>query len=135
MGPTRSDGVAAGDRAAVTLQPPGGPRAPGAASGPRSDPSTAGVDRASVEASLGFHAADRAGDREQIDRIVSQLNDMLSAVNNRIRFSVSDAGGPVQVVVVDRDTGEVVKKIPTDRAIQAGANLDELVGLTVDETR
>ncbi len=133
MGPTRSEGVALESRAAAAPQQPTGPRAPGAASGPRPHPSTSGGDHANVE-DVDLDVAGRVGDREQIDKIVSQLNQLLSAVNHQIRFSSSSDAGGMQVLVVDRATGEVVKKIPSDRALQAGANLDELVGLTLDQT-
>ena len=49
MGPTRSEGVALESRAAAAPQQPTGPRAPGAASGPRPHPSTSGGDHANVE--------------------------------------------------------------------------------------
>lgn len=76
--------------------------------------------------------AGAAANGEETKKIAEKLNDVLSVVNNKIRFKVVD--DHIQVQIVDPKTNQVVKTLPPDKAEELFEHLDSLVGLVVDES-
>lgn len=77
-------------------------------------------------------AARLTDDPERVERIVAHLNEVLSAVNNKIRFRVVD--DRTMIEIVDPESGEVLKTIPPGRAAGTGPDPSALTGLLVDQT-
>ena len=72
---------------------------------------------------------DAAEVRQTLQEAVSMLNQQVNANNRGLGFHVDEAvGGPV-VTVRSADTGEVVRQIPNETAVNVAHNIERMKGL------
>ena len=64
-----------------------------------------------------------AESRESLDRAVAHLNDYVQSIQRDLHFYVDKASGRSVVTVVDQNTQEVVRQIPSDVALRLARNL------------
>ena len=77
-------------------------------------------------------AAQRApGSLDQLKEAVKATNDFVSLVNNSVEFSMDDDTGVTVVKVVDKETKEVVRQIPSEEMLAIAKALDTVQGLLV----
>ena len=69
--------------------------------------------------------------REQLKEAVKATNDFVSLVNNAVEFSLDDDTGITVVKVVDKNTKEVVRQIPSEEMLAIAKALDTVQGLLV----
>jgi flagellar protein FlaG len=62
---------------------------------------------------------------EQLDAAVSKLNDYVQNVQRTLSFSVDKDTGTTVVKVIDTQTNELVRQIPTEQMLKLAADLDE----------
>lgn len=62
---------------------------------------------------------------ERVHQAVARLNDYVQSLHRDIRFSVDDDSGRAVVRVVDRDTQEVIRQIPSELALRLARNLNQ----------
>ena len=67
-------------------------------------------------------------DAAEVKEAVKQLNSQLEHSARSIRFQIDDTTNKIQVFVVDKETGEIVRKIPPEASIRLAAN-GELSGI------
>ena len=63
---------------------------------------------------------------------IQSLNDMMSALDRNINFSVDPGTGKDVVRVTDTNTGETIRQIPAQETLTFIQNLDKMVGLLFD---
>lgn len=72
----------------------------------------------------------QAASKEKLEEAASQIQDFVGSINNVIKFSVEEeTGGSLMVKVVDHQTEEVIRQIPSEEAIRIAKTLDQLKGL------
>ncbi|RLW67700.1 MAG: hypothetical protein B6D71_15945 [gamma proteobacterium symbiont of Stewartia floridana] len=78
----------------------------------------AGVDVKSTS-SVELQATQRQGQQPAIDtaELASKVESLNQLVNRNLEFSVDDATGQQVLRVIDSDTGEVVRQIPSDQIL------------------
>jgi len=64
-----------------------------------------------------------AESRESLDRAVAHLNDYVQSIQRDLHFFVDKASGRSVVTVIDQNTQEVVRQIPSDVALRLARNL------------
>jgi flagellar protein FlaG len=62
---------------------------------------------------------------EQLEAAVSKLNDYVQNVQRTLSFSVDKDTGVTVVKVIDTQTNELVRQIPTDQMLKLAADLDK----------
>jgi len=67
--------------------------------------------------------------KEELQEWVSKMN---VTINEKIKFAYSEDFGGIYVTVVDNETQEVIRKIPTEDAIKLSAIWKEAVGNIFD---
>lgn len=72
-------------------------------------------------------AADAAGP-QQTDNAVKEINQALKTLSTSLRFEVDDESGHTLVKVVDQDSGEVLRQIPSEATVRIARSLDKMVG-------
>ncbi|WP_168107275.1 flagellar protein FlaG [Ramlibacter lithotrophicus] len=72
-------------------------------------------------------AADAVGSR-QTDSAVREINQALKTLSTSLRFEVDDESGHTLVKVIDQDSGEVLRQIPSEATIRIARSLDKMVG-------
>lgn len=66
---------------------------------------------------------------------IEKANRKLYGASAEYSFSVHEATKQIMIKVTDKDTGEVIKEIPSQKALDAVAMMWEFAGLLVDEKR
>lgn len=97
-------------------------------------------DRASANQSTGIEntqfnqqSQDSQGKQLSTEDAVKRLTDFVSEKNSEINFTVDNASGVEVIKVIDRQTQEVIRQIPSKEAIQIAQALDKLQGLFVKD--
>lgn len=72
-----------------------------------------------------------AATQENQDEAVKKLNQFVTATNHALEFSVDEDSGRQLVKLVDTQTKEVIRQIPTEEALQIAKALDRFQGLLI----
>jgi flagellar protein FlaG len=68
-----------------------------------------------------------------VDDAVKRLSEFISASRPDISFTIDQASGKQVVKVLDSQTHDVIRQIPSEEAIQIASALDKLQGLFVKD--
>lgn len=68
---------------------------------------------------------------EAVKEAVRGVNEALQMLSRRIEFSVDEETGRQVVKLVDQDTKQVLRQIPSEDMLQIAKGLDRLVGLLI----
>lgn len=68
-----------------------------------------------------------------VDKLIQDVNEMRQGSTTHFEFKIHEKSGEVIVKLIDDETDEVVKEIPSEKMVELMSNLRELVGLCVDE--
>lgn len=68
-----------------------------------------------------------------LEDAVQKLGEFVSSIRSEISFSIDEASGTRVVKVLDSQSKEVIRQIPSEEAIQLAQALDKLQGLFVRE--
>ncbi|ABI71027.1 flagellar protein FlaG [Shewanella frigidimarina] len=66
---------------------------------------------------------------EALAVVVEQLSEVMSIMNKGLAFSIDDDSGSAVVKVMDIDTGELIRQIPNDEALELAQKLLDVKGL------
>ncbi len=73
--------------------------------------------------------------KEQVIEAVDAINKAIrNNSSQNLEFSVDNAEGGVVVKVVDQQTKEVLRQIPSEEALEIAKSLDKLQGLLIKQT-
>jgi len=75
--------------------------------------------------------ADGNQGKPSLEDAVKNIENFVSAVNSEISFSIDQSSGAQVVKVLDSQSKEVIRQIPSEEAIQLAQALDKLQGLFV----
>lgn len=68
---------------------------------------------------------------EAVEAAIKELNDYIKSASASIQFSLDEDSGRTIVKMVDIETNEVVRQMPSEEALAISKALDRLQGLTV----
>jgi len=71
--------------------------------------------------------------KEDLSTAIQSLNEMMSALDRNIAFSVDPGTGKDIVKVTDSNTGKTIRQIPAQETLTFIQNLDRMVGLLFDQ--
>lgn len=70
----------------------------------------------------------------QIAEVAMDLQNKMQVLHNvDLNFSVHEASGKIMVTVVNEDTGEVIREIPSRELLELATKLEEAIGLIFDK--
>ena len=76
--------------------------------------------------------AGRAGQeavRERLESSVSQLKDLAQSVQRDLQFSIDDSSGRTVITVLDSNTEEIIRQIPSEEVLALARNIDTMKGV------
>jgi len=77
-------------------------------------------------------------DMEQLTEAVAKLNDHLQAIDRDLHFSIDDASGQTVVKVVNSETDELIRQIPSEEVLRISQTIKEqvenLTGLIIESS-
>ena len=71
--------------------------------------------------------------RTRLKEISASLNEDMGIRSKRLKFSVDETTNRMLVKVVDKDSGKVIRQIPSEAILKVAHNLDALKGIIFDE--
>jgi flagellar protein FlaG len=78
--------------------------------------------------------AEKAASPEDLQQAIGEMNDFVATLNNNsLRFSIDNDTGKTVVKVLDTQTNELIKQIPTEEALAVAKAIDKLKGLLVQQ--
>ena len=75
----------------------------------------------------------RTVSREDAETMTNEMNDVLGAMHNGIRFRLSGDGGNMVVQIIDRETEEVIREVPSEDLVEIREKFDEAMGVIFDK--
>lgn len=89
---------------------------------------------AAVEALQESAAVKAAISEEQLDNAVSNINNVLSLRSQELEFTVDKESERTIVTVIDKNTKEVIRQMPSREALEIAKALDRLQSLLTKQT-
>ena len=74
-------------------------------------------------------AKEAAQEKEPLEDVVSDLNKLVRELQSELRFSVDKDSGDTVIKVIDRETDEVVRQIPSEELIHLRKRLQDAAGV------
>jgi flagellar protein FlaG len=95
-------------------------------------PSTATTTAAAVPATQQSTAP--VTNEEQLTQLVKEINKTLASMQQGIEFSIDPDSHRTIIRVVDQQTNELIKQIPSKEALQIAESLGKLQGVFIKQT-
>ena len=73
--------------------------------------------------------------RKDLDSSVNKANKIFYKNNTHLQFKIHDATKDVIVKIIDDETGETLKEIPSEKFVDMMSKICEVAGIFVDEKR
>ena len=70
---------------------------------------------------------------EQLRQATQRLNDTLQSIHKNLQFSIDEDTGETVVKIVDTETHEVIRQIPTEEALAVSKSIGRLHGLLLHD--
>lgn len=64
-----------------------------------------------------------------LDKIIENANKVAKTANKEINFQVNEQGEPPTIIVTDKQTGKVIRQIPSEEMMRLKDRMDEFIGL------
>lgn len=74
-----------------------------------------------------------APDAQAVGQAVENINQAMKSLSNRIEFSIDEDSKRQVVKVIDPDTKEVIRQMPSEEALAIAKALDRLQGLLIKQ--
>ena len=74
-----------------------------------------------------------ASDKDSLPEMVEALNAKMQQMQRGLRFSVDDSSGRIIVKVMDLDTEELIRQIPSEEALRIMRSVSETQNLIFDD--
>lgn len=71
---------------------------------------------------------------EDLDRAIRELNDYVQSLKRTINFEIDESSGRAIVRVLNQQTGELIRQIPSEEALAIARHLDAVQGVIVRKT-
>ncbi len=72
---------------------------------------------------------------QKLDRVLKHLNENAQKEGYPLRFSARKENGLWHVEIRDKESGRVIREIPTSRALEVAGRIRGLFGVLMDEKR
>ncbi|WP_346351805.1 flagellar protein FlaG [Oceanimonas sp. AH20CE76] len=83
-----------------------------------------------VQAAEKAQQSDLSG--EQLEQMAEQMDSFIGTFNRGLKFRVDEDSGRNVVTVVDNDSGDIIRQIPTEELLQVITRLAEASGGLID---
>jgi flagellar protein FlaG len=88
---------------------------------------------AAAQTAVALTQAAKSPSASEINKAVSDINKTIQASSQNLEFTVDTDADEVVVKVIDQQTKEVLRQIPTVEALEIAKSLDKLQGLLIKQ--
>lgn len=82
-----------------------------------------------IEEAMEQDATNNEQNLDKLTQVAAELSDMMSMMRKGLAFKVDENSGQAVVTVLDRDTGDVIRQMPSEEALKLAEKLSEVTGL------
>ncbi|MFZ5594239.1 MAG: flagellar protein FlaG [Pseudomonadota bacterium] len=75
------------------------------------------------------HSTEKDIKNTDIEKAVSYLNEYIQSYRRDLHFSVDDDSGRIVVKVIDRETNEIIRQIPSEEAMALANRMEKSNGI------
>lgn len=75
---------------------------------------------------------DKESNNQELAEVTDDLNDMASIMRKGLAFKVDDDSGKNVISVMDIDSGDVIRQIPNEEALELSKKLAEVAGILLN---
>ncbi|SCZ77819.1 flagellar protein FlaG [Acidaminobacter hydrogenoformans] len=68
-----------------------------------------------------------------MEKVLRDANDMMQGSATHFEFKIHEKSGEIIVKLIEDETNQVIREIPSEKLVEIISNLQELVGLCVDQ--
>ena len=73
-------------------------------------------------------------DRANVEQAVAKVKVQIQAIsNNSLDFAIDESSGKTLVRVTDRESGELIRQIPSEEMLEIARSIDRLQGILVKQ--
>ena len=76
---------------------------------------------------------DNQKDTEKLGKVIDDLNNQMESLETNVTFGFNDKIDSMFVNVMERSTGKIIRKIPTEEAMTLSAKMKEIIGIIFDK--
>lgn len=89
------------------------------------------LNEASIVESVGSATKDHVAeaDTEQLQQVAVDLTNMVAMMQKGLKFSVDDDSGKQVIKVQDIESGDIIRQIPSEEALQLAKKISEVSGV------
>jgi flagellar protein FlaG len=78
-------------------------------------------------------AADREAQREAVRKAVDRIEQFVRENQRSLRFTIDESSGRTVISVIEKDTGQVVRQIPSEEMLALARRFEEAGAALIDE--
>lgn len=82
-----------------------------------------------IEQTIEQDGVDNEFNPAKLTQIATELSDMMSMMRKGLAFKVDEKSGQAVVTVLDKDTGDIIRQMPSEEALALAEKLSEVTGL------
>ena len=71
---------------------------------------------------------------EEIDYAVEVINDTMTLINRSLNFEVDEDNGRTVIKIIDRETGDLIKQLPSEDMLKLISHMQEMQSLLSGES-
>ncbi len=71
--------------------------------------------------------------KEAVEKALSKINEISTSQKSRLNFSYDERIEKIVVKVMDGNTEKVIRQIPSEELIRQSLNMDEIIGLLLNQ--
>ncbi len=74
-------------------------------------------------------ASNKEMPQQELEKIASEIQIQLKRINTELRFEVDSASREIVVKILDPDSQQVIRQIPSEELLAIRARMDEIIGV------
>jgi flagellar protein FlaG len=71
--------------------------------------------------------------QQRLAEVAARMNEHMQQMQRRLRFNVDEASGHIVVKVIDTETNEVIRQIPSEEMLAMMKHINEFDGLILND--
>ncbi|MDY0264458.1 MAG: flagellar protein FlaG, partial [Sulfurospirillum cavolei] len=71
--------------------------------------------------------------KASLEKTVKELNEQMDMLDTNLKFGFNDKIDIMYVNVMEKSTGKLIRKFPTEEAMNLSAKMKEIVGMIFDK--
>lgn len=71
--------------------------------------------------------------KTEIAKVAQQLQEFVKSLNRNVQFSVDENSGKDVISVIEVDSGELIRQIPSEEVLRLASSISKAAGLIVQE--